>query len=239
MRRKQYIDWLSGVFGIFGTVYGGSLLLWHYKRGNGLNIFALVLLIVGSVSLLFFIALLISRYITVKKMKNQPISTKVEEDDFEDFEEEEFEEEEEQPKPKQKPVSERSYYSERSSSSYSSSSYSSTIYVKLVGYGPVLRISGSQILDMRNNTYYRIEGNMVHQEGSGPRFEIRGNQIRDAFGGYLFELSGNNINKIYDGFYASISGSYITLYDSSSKYEMTGSLSANQILAVAVLLFKE
>ena len=75
------------------------------------------------------------------------------------------------------------------------------------------------------------------QEGYGPMFEIRGNQIKDAFGGYLYEISGSNINKVFGGFYASISGNYITLYDSSIKYEMTDSLSKKQTLAVAALLF--
>ena len=90
---------------------------------------------------------------------------------------------------------------------------------------------------MRNNVYYRIEDNMVKQEGSGPVFEIRGNQIKNAFGGFLYELSGGNINKIYGGFYASISGNYITLFDLSVKYELTGQLSKKQTLAVVALLF--
>ena len=122
---------------------------------------------------------------------------------------------------------------------YNSSSdyFVSTVYVKQVGYGPLLRVEGNRILDMRNNIYYRIENNMVTQEGYGPVFEIRGNQIKDAFGGYLYELSGSNINKVYGGFYASISGNYITLYDLSVKYETTDSLSKRQILAVAALLF--
>ena len=90
---------------------------------------------------------------------------------------------------------------------------------------------------MRNNTYYRIEGNIVKQDGYGPLFEINGNQIRNIYGGNLFELSGSNINKTLGGFYASISGNYVTLYDSSRKYEITDSLSKVQILAVAALLF--
>ena len=109
--------------------------------------------------------------------------------------------------------------------------------MKQVGYGPVLRIEGTRVIDMRTNTYYRIENNMVMQDGYGPIFEIRGNQIKDAFGSYLYELSGNNINKVFGGFYASISGNYITLYDLSIKYETTDSLSRRQILVVAALLF--
>ena len=130
-------------------------------------------------------------------------------------------------------------YTSRPKNTYRSSpSYSySTVYVKQVGYGPLLRVEGNRILDMRTSAYYRIEGGLVKQEGYGPVFEIRGNQIKNAFGGYLYELSGSNINKVYGGFYASISGNYITLYDLSIKYEMTDSLSRNQILAVAALLF--
>lgn len=141
--------------------------------------------------------------------------------------------------PKQEPV-ERAPYVPKSERSYSSSIYDSsysTVYVKMVGYGPLLRVEGPRILDMRNNIYYRIEGDKVMQDGSGLRYEIRGNQIRDAFGGYLYELSGSNINKVYGGFYASISGNYITLYDSSRKFETTGSLSKKQTLVVAALLF--
>lgn len=137
---------------------------------------------------------------------------------------------EEEEEPEDEPVPRMSY---RYSPGYSASA----VYVKLVGYGPLLRIEGSRILDMRNSTYYRIEGNTVMQEGYGIRYEIRGNQIRDAFGGYLYEYSGGNINKVFGGFYASVSGSYITLFDLSQKYEMTDSLSQKQILVTAALLF--
>ena len=34
-------------------------------------------------------------------------------------------------------------------------------YVKKIGEGPILRISNKEILDMRSNTYYRIEDNYV------------------------------------------------------------------------------
>ena len=236
MKRKQYIDWLATVFGIFATVYGGYLLAWHFNHGNGLNSLALVLLILGIISLVFAITLLTSRYLFSKKKQKDDVITKVEEVKTEMVEEKK---EEEKPRPKEeiKPAKERYENVERSSRSSYSYSVSSTVYVKQVGYGPLLRVEGSRIQDMRNNTYYRIEGNMVNQEGYGPRFEIRGNQIRDAFGGYLYELSGNNINKVYGGFYASISGSYISLYDNSIKYEITDSLSKKQILAVAALLF--
>ena len=90
---------------------------------------------------------------------------------------------------------------------------------------------------MRSNTYYRIQGNTVNQDGGGPVFEISGNSIRSAFGGYLYEISGNNINKIFGGFYASISGNYITLFDSSEKYEITDRLNQKQLLAITALLF--
>ncbi len=247
MRRKQYIDWLAAVFGIFGTSYGGYLLIWHYNHGNGFNPYALILLILGVISLSFVIAIIISRYIFSKKRKdNSPVQTQ----DENVKEEEKIKEEksteakvEEKPKVEEKeetiqiPYKKKERYGERSSRPSYSYSAPSTIYVRLVGYGPMLRIEGSRILDMRNNTYYRIEGNVVYQEGSGPRFEIRGNQIRDVFGGYLYEVSGSNINKIYGGFYASISGSYITIHDLSRKYETSDSLSTRQTLVMAALLF--
>ena len=237
MKRKQYIDWLAATFGVFGTVYGAYLLAWHYNRGNGILIPALILLILGGVSLLFAIVLLTSRFIASKK-KRQENPAKPEEPKEEPKPEKEAEKQPvEEPKPQPRPVRERTDYEERSSRSSYSFSAPSTIYVKEMGRGPLLRIEGARILDMRDNTYYRIENSMVYQEGSGPRYEIRGDQIKDAFGGYLYELSGANINKVYGGFYASVSGNYITLYDSSRKFEMTGSLSRKQLLAVAALLF--
>ena len=148
---------------------------------------------------------------------------------------------EEKPKPSSQSVSKqpKENYSQRTNTSYKSSPiYScSTVYVKQVGYGPLLRVEGDRIIDMRSNTYYRLENNMLMQDGYGPVFEIRGNQIKNAFGGYLYEISGSNINKTFGGFYASISGNYITLFDLSIKYEMTNQLSKKQLLAVVALLF--
>lgn len=234
MRRKQYIDWLATVFGIFGTVYGTYLLIWHYNLGNGLNVLALVLLLLGVLSLTFAIALLTSRYIAQKKKKEDAPPVVIEE---EKAKEPQPIEKIEEPKTIETPKKEYVRYENKSRYDSNSYSRSSTIYVKLVGHGPILRVEGSRILDMRKNTYYRIENNIVKEEGNGPRYEIRGNKIRDVFGGYLYEISGNNINKVVGGFYASISGNYITIYDLSQKYETTGSLSKAQILTVAALLF--
>ncbi len=235
MRRKQYLPWLIMVVGIIGTAYGSYLLIYHLNKGNGLNVLALVLLIIGIICLTFSILLAGSIYLSQKKKKNVIEEPKVE------AEPEAVEQPKEEPKlaPKPERKNEETTYApkERRDYSYSSSSYVSTCYVKLIGYGPLLRVEGNRILDMRNNTYYRIENNIVNQDGYGIRYEINGNQIRDAFGGYLFEISGSNINKIFGGFYASISGNYITLFDSSKKYEMTESLSKKQLLVVAALLF--
>lgn len=241
MKRKQYIDWLAAVFGIFGTVYGAYLLVWHYRRGNGILPVAMILFVTGVISLVFAIVLLTSRFIVNKRKKNnttplqEEIEAEIEEDKIEEPQQEIKEPQQEVPlkKPK-RTYKEKSDYVERPQPSYSYS----TVYVKLVGHGPILRIEGSRILDMRDNSYYRIEGNIVHKEGYGPYFEIRGSQIRESFGGYLFEISGSNINKIYGGFYASISGNYITIHDLSRKYEMTDSLSTKQLLVVSALLFK-
>lgn len=226
--RKIYLGWLITVFGIFGTVYGAYLLIYHFNHGNGLNIYALILLILGAIALTLILVLQVITIIQKRKKKLEaPV---VEEPPVE----EEAPVEEPQPEEDEEddyvPIEHRTH---RSSPSYSYS----TVYVKQVGYGPLLRVEGERIVDMRINTYYRLENNMVMQEGHGPVFEIRGNQIKDAFDGYLYEISGSNINKVFGGFYASISGNYITLYDLSIKYEMTDSLSKCQLLAVAALLF--
>ena len=110
-------------------------------------------------------------------------------------------------------------------------------YVRQVGYGAVLRVEGEEILDMRSNTYYRIEGNVVKRSGAGPAFEISGNRIRAAFGSYLYELSGDNVNRVFGGYYASFSGNFLKTHDLSQQYEISGSLSDVQKLAVVALLF--
>lgn len=232
--RRIYFSWIIAVLGIFGTVYGAYLLIYHFNHGNGLSAFSLVLLIIGIVCLLLSIPMWIISYINNKKMNDEPTHPPVKEEPKKEVVEQPKEEKIETVQI-QKPV--RSGYVSVSNDKTYTSYVPTTVYVKQVGYGPVLRVEGNRILDMRSNTYYRIEGNMVNQEGSGPVFEIRNNQIKSAFGGYLFELSGSNINKVYGGFYASISGNYISLYDLSMKYEVTDSLSKKQILVVAALLF--
>ena len=232
--RKQYLVYFILVFGIVATAYGGFTLIYHLNHGNGLNVLALVLFILGVIALGLFFTLYIITFFSSKKKKEEPVVQEKEETPVI----EEVKERKPEPKPQPKKTEKEEYVSRNNRSSVHESIYDvSTIYIKQVGYGPIMRVNGNRILDMRNNTYYRIEGGLVKQEGYGPQFEIRGNQIKNAFGGYLYELSGSNINKVYGGFYASISGHYITLYDLSIKYEMTGQLSKNQILAVAALLF--
>ena len=235
--RKQRFIWSIVVIAFVATGYGAFSLIYNYKHDKGLSIPGLVLLILGLAAFVLFSVLYIAEFSRQRRIKNEP-APKIEEPKVDALKKEENTAKTDS-KPIQKPSkSEKEEYTPRTKSTYESSSrYVSTIYVKQVGYGPVLRVDGNRILDMRTNTYYRIENGLVKQEGYGPLFEIRGNQIKNAFGGYLYELSGSNINKVYGGFYASISGNYITLYDLSIKYETTDSSSKNQILAVAALLF--
>ncbi len=239
--RRYYLIWSIAVFGIIGTAYGAYLLIYHFNHGNGLSIPSLLLLIFGVIALVTFLVLYILSYFANKRKKKEAIPPVVDNEDKNEKEATIDGENEVEPSTKLEPKKEQKEYVSKSEvtyeSSYSSSYSVSTIYVKQVGYGPLLRIEESRFIDMRTNTYYRIENNMVMQDGYGPVFEIRGNQIKDAFGGYLYELSGSNINKTFGGFYASISGNYITLYDLSIKYETTDCLSKRQILVVAALLF--
>lgn len=241
--RRIYLVWVIAVFGIVGTTYGAYSLIYAFNHGKDFPVYGLLLLILGLLALITFLSIYIASYISNKKKKNEPVipseDNNVEEEEVESISNEETIAPPLDSEPRPKNEDRDEYVPRSTNNSYrSSSSYSvSTIYVKQVGYGPLLRIEGGRVVDMRTNTYYRIENNMVMQDGYGPVFEIRGNQIKDAFGGYLYELSGSNINKVFGGFYASISGNYITLYDSSIKYEMTDSLSKRQILVVAALLF--
>ena len=239
--RRIYLVWSIAVFGVIGTVYGAYSLIYASNHGKELPIYGILLLIFGSIALITFLVLYIISFIQEKKRKkNKPAPTPTIEEIV--AEEEAFEPtiEEVKSTPSRKSEPKEEEYEPRPQRTYSSSSssyYASTAYVKEVGYGPLLRVEGNRIIDMRTNTYYRIENNMVMQDGYGPVFEIRVNQIKDAFGGYLYEISGSNINRVFGGYYASISGNYITLFDLSKKYEMTDSLSKRQILVVAALLF--
>ena len=238
MRRINF--WWTYLVGcIVCIAYGGGTLIYHFSKGNGLSVHALILLIIGVVCLVIFLVLYIVSLIQKKTQASEQPEPAPE--IVEDVNNEEPVEEEPQEVNSQDDdvdyASIEHVNPTNISHRPSSSNGGRTIYVKKVGYGPVLRFEGDRILDMRSNTYYHIQGNMVNQDGGGPAFEISGSKIRSAFGGYLYEISGSNINKVFGGFYASISGNYITLFDASVKLETTGSLNQKQLLVVAALLF--
>lgn len=250
--RKYRLPWSIAAFGFVAVAYGTYSLVSHLKSDEEISLPGLLMLIAGGISLLTLLVLILMD--AFKRIRDKElIEAPIKEDTYEGV----IEEEEEEKHISENPINideeeieneeidnveeydeEEEEFTPSYTKSYSSSSYSySTIYVKEIGYGPVLRIDGSRILDMRNNVYYHVENNIVIQDGYGPAFEIRGNQIKDVYGSYLFEISGNNINKVFGGCYASVSGNYITLFDSSRKFEATESLSRNQILIIAALLF--
>ena len=245
--RRQHFAWTYLVLATVLTVYGGYTLIYHFRRNDKLSVWSLIFLIVGSIMLLIFLVLFLITMVNKKKQKPVPeVAPQPEPEPVpeptpepepveEASEEPEEDSDDDQVPPEPYPNNNGVTYERGSYSIYDSDD--SDVYVKKVGYGPVLRVTGSRILDMRTNTYYRIQGNYVNQDGSGQVYEISGDRIRAAFGGYLYEISGRNINKTYGGFYASVSGNYITLYDSSEKYETTGSLNKKQLLVVAALLF--
>ena len=231
--RRQSFYWTYLALAIVLTAYGGYMLIYHFNHGNKLSILSLVFLIIGSIMLLIYLVLCLLSLKNKRSKETAQVITN-----------------EPEPKPVEKlepqPVNRDEHVSFKQTSknnetTYERGSYSiydtEDVYVKKVGYGSILRVTGNRILDMRSNTYYRIQGNIVNQDGGGPVFEISGNSIRSAFGGYLYEISGNNINKTFGGFYASISGNYITLFDSSEKYEITDRLNQKQLLAITALLF--
>ena len=202
-----------------------------------MSILALVFCILGAVMLVFYFVLFVIDF----SRRKRPVVIKEEPKIEEPIEEIKEEIKVEAPKEENKPVT-TSYSTKKKKVTYNKSRYDSdddsySYYINKVGYGPVLRVTGREILDMRSNTYYRIEGNMVNQAGSGPVFEISGNRIRSAFGGYLYEISGDSVNKIYGGYFASFTGNYLTTFDLREKYEVPSLLNLKQQLAVVVLLF--
>lgn len=239
--RRQYFYWTYLVLCFVFIIYGGYNLIYNFNHGKGLSVISLVMLIVGSVLLIIYLILFLITYLNKKKRVKQDDRV-IEEESLIEEKKEEPKPVEEEKKPEPEPVKKAAPRDEviyerspRPQSRYDIDWASG--YVLLVGYGPVLRLSENRILDMRNNTYYRIEGNIVKQEGSGPVFEINGRKIRSAFGGYLYEISGSNVNKVFGGFYASFSGNYLTTYDLQEKYELPSSMTIQQQLAVVALLF--
>ena len=240
--RRQYFYWTYLVLCFVFIIYGGYNLIYNFNHGKGLSIISLVMLIIGSVLLIIYLILFLITYLNKKKRVKQDERVIEEESLIEEKKEEpkpvEEEEKKSEPEPVKKTAPRDEVIYERSPRPQSRYDIDwASGYILLVGYGPVLRLSENRILDMRNNTYYRIEGNIVKQEGSGPVFEINGRKIKSAFGGYLYEISGSNVNKVFGGFYASFSGNYLTTYDSKEKYEVPGSMTIQQQLAVVALLF--
>lgn len=236
--RRQYFYWTYLVTALVISVYGGYIVFYNLNNKKDVPVLGLVFFIAGIVLLLIYLILFI---VSFTQKKNRPINNEVvevkekEEEIKPEIKEEPKPEVKEEPKPRvaSSPRRDIEYRSVRKISR----PVGGSAYIKRVGYGPVLRVEEEEILDMRTNSYYRIEGNMVKRSGGGPVFEISGNSIRAAFGSYLYEISGNNINKTYGGYFASISGGYIQTYDLQEKYEISGQLSLRQQLAVVALLF--
>ena len=236
--RRQYFAWTYLVLAIVLTAYGGYSIIYNTNHQKDIPVLGIVFFVIGLAMLVLFLILLIISVFQKKKApvmdtikEPEKIEEKVEEVIIEKKEEEPVLVEEPLPKTYQKDVT---YQSNRTVSR----SYGGSAYIKKVGYGPVLRVEEDEILDMRSNTYYRIDGNIVKRSGSGPVYEISGNRIRSAFGSYLFEISGGSVYKTFGGFYASISGGYLQAHDLAEKYEISGSLSLKQQLAVVALLFE-
>ena len=234
--RKQYFWWIYLVTFLVLAIYGGYSVIYSVTHSQSIPTLAIIFLGIAGIMALLFLGLFVFFLIQRKRKPVEPETKIVEEVKVEEksVEEKPIVKETSKPQKTNYSSSDEVEYS-RPTSRYDSGS--NTIYVKKVGYGPVLRVSGSQILDMRTNTYYTLEGRMLHQNGYGPVYEINGDRIRVAFGSYLYEISGSNINKVFGGLYASFSGNYLQTFDLKEKYEIDGSLSKSQKLAIAALLF--
>ena len=247
MKRPRFY-WGFLVLAIVLVTYGGYSFFYNLGRGNEVPLLGKVFFVVGVVLLLVFLALLLVGFVQRKKNAKKemlkaeekvgaPHQSKEDEAAEIETKEEPVEEPREEKKSVAKqdrvPSEEATYVRRESVPRFRGGS----AYVKKVGYGPVLRVEEDEILDMRSNTYYRIEGNLVKRLGGGPVYEISGNRIRSAFGGYLYEISGGSVNKVFGGYYASFSGGYLQTFNLAEKYEISGSLSLAQKLAIVAILF--
>lgn len=212
--RRQRFWWTYLVVTIVLAGYGTFSFIYNLNRGKGVSILGLIFMIIGLMMLGLFLGLFFYDYFVTKKNK-KIIESKIIEQPVEEVEEIKVEKEEYKEKKvfnkekfryedNEEERSKRNHYStNRSRYDYD---FSSTVYVKKQGYGPILRVEGNRLLDMRSNTYYRIEENVIKQEGSGPVFEINGNRIKLAYGSYIYEMNGNNINRTFGGFLLKLTG---------------------------------
>ena len=232
--RRQYFLWSFLVAAIIFTTYGGYSIIYNLAHNKDIPILGLIMAIVGAIMLLIFFILLIISVFQKKKQKpiEEPIVKEEKEEEHPEIEQEDEPaiEQKQNSYPKNDIVYESTRIEPRRFEGGSG-------YVKKVGYGSILRVTNEEIVDMRSNTYYRIEGNIVNQLGSGPVFEINGNKIKLTFGSYLYEISGSNVNKVFGGYYASINSGYIQTYDLQEKYELTDDFNLKQKLAIVALLF--
>lgn len=238
--RRQSFTWTFLVLAIVLTGYGGFSIIYSRSQNKNVPVLGWIFFIVGIVLLALFLVLLLISFI--QKKKEKPPIEAVSEPKLEPVEEE--------IKPEPQPVKEEENEKEETITRASSRDYDyeysrkpqrergGSGYVKKIGYGPVLRINDTEVLDMRSNTYYRIEGNTVMESGRGPVFEINGRSIKLTFGGYLFEISGSNVNKTFGGFYASINSGFLKTHDLSEEYELPSDLTLKQQLVVVALLFR-
>ena len=234
--RRRYFAWTWLTLALVLTIYGGYSLIYSSATGKNVSVLGLAFFIAGVLLLIFYLVLFLISFYKKKNTPPQEEEVVIDETPIEEEPKEEVKpviEEKPAPRVKSTPKSDVTYVNTRPTRSFSGGSG----YVKRVGSGPVLRIEEEEILDMRSNTYYRIEGNMVKRLGNGPAYEISGNRIRLAFGGYLYEISGSNVNKTYGGFYASMSGGILQTHDLEEKYEIPSDLNLKQKLAVVALLF--
>lgn len=245
--RKQHFAWTFLVTSIVLFGYGTYSIIYNTARNHKVPVLGIIFTIVGFILLFIYIVLLIISVIqkVIYKSKQKKEVKPVEpasEVKAEPVEEEKpviaepiIEEKKVSPSKKSSNNDEVTYV--RTRVSYRDDDDGGSGYVKLVGYGPVLRVTGNDILDMRSNTYYRIEGRMIHQNGYGPVYEIYGDKVRVAFGSYLYEISGDSISKVFGGYFASFSGGYLQTYDLKYKYEVSFSLTKKQKLAIVAILF--
>ena len=243
--RKERLLWQILVASILLVAYGGFFVFYEYGKNQALFVSALIALGVGLTMLTLF---LIGKYRSKKKGNDEapvePSEAPKEEPSPDPIPEpapKPISSQEEQPEEERVDIAPVARRPRQAASRPQAVHYasSSTVYVKQLGYGPVIEIRGTRVRDMRNNTYYHLEGGNVYEEGRGIVYQIYGNCIKSIHGSPLYELSGSNINRVFGGYYASYQGGYITSHDLSKRFEVTDSLPKPLVLFVAVLIFGE
>ena len=103
--------------------------------------------------------------------------------------------------------------------------------------GPILTIDYGFISANSLSAKFQLSDNVISKCGGEKQFEIKGDRVFQYTGSCIFELNGPVFSKFNGGPLAQVSDSQITIYGGYDKYEITGYLNRNELIALLTIMF--